>query len=70
MSGFTPGPWIVDYRKPNDLWIHGQDGEWIANLAGKKADARLIAASPTLYEYVKKMADKGDKDATELIAGI
>lgn len=35
-----------------------------------QANARLIAASPTLYEFVRKLADEGSKDANELLASL
>lgn len=34
------------------------------------ADARLIAASPTLFEFVAKKASEGDADAARIIANI
>lgn len=39
---------------------------------GPNADrhARLIAASPSMYSFIKKLADEGDSDAAALIASI
>lgn len=34
------------------------------------ANARLIAASPTLFEFVAKKASEGDADAARIIANI
>lgn len=35
-----------------------------------EANARLIAASPTMYEYIKAKAQLGDEDAAKIIATI
>lgn len=75
----TPAPWHVD--DGDDVICAGglvavcygghnynrQDPEYSAAM---RANARLIAASPTMYEYVKKQAEKGDVDAQEIISAI
>lgn len=34
------------------------------------ANARLIAASPTMFDYLKRKASEGDSDAVRIIASI
>lgn len=38
--------------------------------ATDRANARLIAASPTMYDYVQKRADAGDVEAVAILEGI
>lgn len=35
-----------------------------------EANARLIAASPTMYDFVKKCAAEGNRDATRILEAI
>lgn len=54
MSGFTPGPWIIDRDKNGRSFINGADA-FVCHIdkpIGERhdADARLIAASPSMYE--------------------
>lgn len=39
-------------------------------IANQEANARLIAASPTMYDYIKRQAWNGDKEARKLIETI
>ena len=51
----TPGPWTVDNQ-----YIHGPDGIRFLAVAGDgagQANARLIAAAPTLLEVLAGCAD-------------
>ena len=73
--GHTPGPWklsgwiicrdkgikyaIADVMTPAVL----SDGE-------KEANGRLIAACPTMYDFIKKEADKNNKEAIDLLDSI
>ena len=50
---------ICTVRPANRSWEAEDEAE---------ANARLIAASPTMAEYIKKQADKGDADAAEILA--
>lgn len=36
----------------------------------KTADARLIASAPTMHEYIREQADKGDRRAAEILRSI
>lgn len=56
----TPGPWSVDYSGPARLTINDKDGRTIAfgNLQTEdgdedEANARLIAAAPTMLETLQ-----------------
>lgn len=64
---FTKGPWIITQR-PDHAEIHGDAGdELVCELpyinGNESANARLIAACPTMADYVIKQALAGDKDA-------
>lgn len=67
----TPGPWIVD-----GLTIESVPGGNICllNLARQKAatdaNARLIAAAPTMFDYVKSRAALGCSEAQQLLKSI
>jgi hypothetical protein len=63
---FTPGPWKAVGYSPGWWQIEGAEGEQIADvnysdgldeptLYPEEANARLIAASPVLYEAVKEL---------------
>lgn len=69
MSGemkFTPGPWTCerDDCEHGDIYyaIHGKDYKFITNVFESKANAKLIAAAPEMYEAlidVFAMIDEG-----------
>lgn len=75
MSEHTPGPWIVT---PEMGSIY-REGHWEHSVAivshafpedERKANARLIAASPRMYDYIQSQAKKGDSHAAEILASI
>lgn len=81
----TPGPWFIhpDVDHPYEIQIaagplddEGCPEVWVAECFGglsdgeREANARLIAASPSLYEFVSRKASEGDEDAARLIANI
>ena len=64
----TPGPWTVDNQ-----YIHGPDGIRFLAVAGDgagQANARLIAAAPTMFDYLTLLALRGDNEAHEIIKKI
>jgi len=77
---FTPGPWITSGEKATKIYAYdlgrGKPAEYIgqcdARLAGEDdryknlANARLIAACPTMADYVIMRAKEGDKNAQEI----
>ena len=67
MSKHTPGPWDII-----DQYIIAGDESVICQWESytKKADARLIAAAPTMHDYITKRAAAGDSEAAQILGGI
>ncbi len=62
MSGFTPGPWVVE--RADDAYCIANVGNLVIMPCGGKvkhdnaeADARLIAAAPDLLEALEDIAN-------------
>lgn len=76
MSKFTQGKWRCDYEDGKYIWGAGDEviGElYFTTPEETKANARLIAAAPEMYEQLKLYAGNpffNDKDARELLARI
>jgi hypothetical protein len=81
MSKTTPGPWSIaeygDYDAPT-LVIHkgstrvcfvATPGSY-GDPAKMEADARLIAAAPTMAAYIAKRAAEGDTEAASIMETI
>ena len=73
---FTSGTWIASPEEGMTEW-RVDAGVWgiaiCADFPGDgnvEANARLIAASPTMYEYINKLANNGDENAASIIANI
>ncbi len=73
----TPAPWtIIDGHQ--NRGIYGPDGDcvaevhwWIMEHAEEaKANARLIAASPTMHQYIAQRAAAGDGEALDIMEAI
>ena len=70
----TPGPWTISRAGTTLLG----DGKLIADTNGSsrmssgeaKANAALIAACPTMFDYCIKQAHNGDEDARLIVEGI
>lgn len=74
MSKFTPGPWAVFAPQPGYLFVEVKghtdriacisDPRHHIAVSGEtaKADARLIAAAPELYEALSELLDKEKLD--------
>lgn len=75
-TAHTPGPWVAETYQGRTTRLRVRTAEQavticqVTALIHKEANARLIAASPTLYEYVAKKANEGDADAARIIASI
>jgi hypothetical protein len=77
MAAHTPGPWRVEREEYPVAELYGApDAEGyrvsVAKLhnTGPKTrdlDWLLIAAAPTMYEYVQYKADAGDEEAEALL---
>lgn len=78
----TPGPWFVgdqifDNEGVGELVIqrdtpHGAIAVAVAigGLAAQGANARLIAAAPTMYEYIASSASNGCVEASKILEAI
>ena len=71
----TPGPWT--HKEDNPTRIIGPGDETIAAVYGgmvgdmvQLANARIIAAAPSIYEYVQNKAIDGDKDAQTFLESL
>ena len=70
----TPGPWDVE-PKGSRHFVDGPDGLTVAYLdragvrerAEIEANARLIAAAPTMFDYLTLLASRGNDEAHEII---
>jgi hypothetical protein len=63
MAKFTAGPWVVGRDEfPNEDQVYGPDriivGSAHPSRKEVKANARLIAAAPDMYEAIKAVADE------------
>lgn len=63
-----------EYRRRGGPNLHGSAGA-VAKLPSSKfhnaaANARLIAAAPTMHEYIAKRADAGDNEAKQILESI
>ena len=76
VSKHTEGPWTrkeIDEPGPQtEVWAHGK---LLATIYGARhpegiANARLIAAAPTMYDYIMSRADAGDVDALRILEAI
>lgn len=76
MSKHTPAPWYIDGTiRGTDLIVSNNDYQIAIcithpNPDSNKANARLIAASPTMYEYIEKQAIAGCEFASKILEGI
>lgn len=81
MSGHTKGPWRVEEDDQyNGEWLVRDGDDWYVcrcftdpgftsddEDATAEANARLIAASPTMRDYIQKRADAGDAEAAKIL---
>ncbi len=78
MSAHTPGPWLRDYGQNYAEIVCALSPrgkvKTIARIASgvksREADARLIAAAPTMYDYIKAQAGLGDTEAAKILESI
>lgn len=74
----TPGPWSYSRQSPRVISLKRQHWEVgsLENMKGVaiafrgEANARLIAAAPTMYDYIQIRAVSGDKDAAKILGEI
>ena len=75
----TPGPWGITIDN-NIARIGNQPGIYFAQVnlgqrssqfrSEKEANARLIAAAPRMYGWLKRMSPSWDEEAKNIIASI
>jgi hypothetical protein len=77
--GFTEGPWTAYLGLPSPQYRHQivAFGKTVARIYCTKGDetadtanARLIAASPTMAKYIQRKADEGDLEAAKIMETI
>lgn len=74
----TPGPWRVG--PVDDTRVTAADGSEVAQIDGDynepdlwpimEANARLIAAAPTMADYIRKRAAEGDAEAISIMEAV
>lgn len=72
MSEYTEGPWRSLYE---EKFCVAAGERLIARLPHsisdeQEANARLIAAAPTMREYIQRKAENGDEEAREILVAI
>ena len=75
----TPGPWHIVVRASiNGARIASSDGTVIGGVSAaadkpldqKRADVRLIAAAPTMFDYIAARSAAGDPEATQIMESL
>jgi hypothetical protein len=68
MSKHTPGPWTVEpWAEDGGFGIKSPHGLWFANVYPvpshpAEANARLIAAAPEMYDFIRKVSIDCEND--------
>lgn len=73
MDKHTPGPWTVEkcrcgHRSCDRYGT--SNGQFYQGCGYSLQDAHLIAAAPTMYEFVASKAQSGDNEALNILEGI
>lgn len=68
MADHTPGPWRASTTNGMGGWIMA--ASHVVATVNDPANARLIAAAPTLYAFVRALADSGQVQAKETLASL
>ena len=83
-AAHTPAPWLIDWNAAQGGEGHyikdSQDTGELSRIAAvlfhddtdgeTRANARLIAASPTMYDYLVERAQSGDARAASIVEAI
>ena len=74
-SRHTQGPWSYNEESPNR--VTAPEGDTVAATYGgmvgieeQVSNTRLIAAAPTMYEYIARMASEGDQQAQTILSAM
>jgi hypothetical protein len=75
----TPGPWIPGEQGATFgilAYNHADEREYFVAFVpnyfpyAQHANARLIAAAPTMYDRIKRLAESGDEEAKRIMEAI
>ncbi|MCS7821924.1 hypothetical protein N0019_26590 [Pseudomonas aeruginosa] len=77
----TPGPWEIERYSDGLIQIVGgiravsDHEEHVTTVVeavtrGDEANARLMAASPRMYDFIARLAADGDNEAAEILESI
>jgi len=79
----TKGPWIIERQDIDPYYAYISGGDWSElarvvvrmedcdeDCADGVANARLIAAAPTMRAYIEKQAAAGDVEAVQILEAI
>ena len=83
-AAHTPGPWLIEWNAAQGGEGHyikdSKDMGELSRIAAvlfhddadgeTRANARLIAASPTMYDYLVERAQSGDARAASIVEAI
>ena len=83
-AAHTPGPWLIEWNAAQGGEGHyitdSKDMVELSRIAAvlfhddavgeTRANARLIAASPTMYDYLVERAQSGDARAASIVEAI
>ena len=80
MSGHTPGKWFTTQQGYSTIYVEANiGGGMLQEVAAcgpteaweqQEANARLIAAAPTMYAYIEKCAAQGNAEASSILENI
>lgn len=77
MTEFTPGPWMLHDMEFATVVTETKPGAFIALCHAQysprelsEANANLIAAAPTMYNFVASRAGSGDNEAIAIMEAI
>jgi hypothetical protein len=72
-SKATAGPWVYEADETSSgpmFSVYDAFGRRVTDPHVEEQQARLIAAGPTMYDYIAAKAKDGDEDAARIIAAI
>lgn len=75
VSAYLPGKSAEDEATEQSYYVplakveyeDWQGDDWLISKAEYQANANLIAASPTMAEYIQRKADEGDEEAARIM---
>lgn len=70
----TSGPWKLRPPSLTGFAIDTPKGMFLVSCSGIpkreewEANGKLIAAAPTMYDYIERQAERGDKEANSILS--